>query len=220
MGTDGPSAGRSLLDTGCLNGARMPIGFARDFLSQAIRPRFSRIAPGLSVPIEEHFSSQPYFDGQAESETDVVIPPILLFRGDTCISPDDISWCGSQPETSATECPVGIYVHYCDRLSEWPQEDGCRLVLPFGLEAGWAKQSDCSATDRHDNLLQNGVNPYAPSHPVQLLAFLERIYLNVHSGHWDVDGNGVAGGIEVWRKADTELGWPYYHVPVGPGQYW
>ncbi|KAK5680363.1 hypothetical protein LTS10_007290 [Elasticomyces elasticus] len=220
MGIDGPSAGRGLLDTSYLDGAPLPIGFARDFLSQAIRPHFSRIAPGLSVPNEEHFLSQPYLDGQAESESDEIIPPILLFRGDTCVSPDDISWCGFQPKSSATECPVGLYLHYCDRLSEWPQEDGCRLVLPFTLEAGWAKQSDHSAADRHDNLLQSGVNPYAPSHPVQLLAFLERVYLNVHSGHWDVDENGIAGGIDAWKKADTEQGWPHYHVPVGPGQYW
>ncbi|KAK3651349.1 hypothetical protein LTR56_005806 [Elasticomyces elasticus] len=218
IGFNGPSEVRGLLDTGCLDRARIPVGSAREFLSQAVRPRFSRIAPGLSVPNEEHFSIQPYLNGQAES--DDIIPPILLFRGDTCVSPDDISWCGFQPKTAATECPVGLYLHYCDRLSEWPQEDGCRLVLPFTLEAGWAKQSDYSAADRHDKLLQSGVNPYALSHPVQLLAFLERIYLNVHSGHWDVDEDGVAGGIEVWRKADTELGWPYYHVPVGPGQYW
>ncbi|KAK3656725.1 hypothetical protein LTR56_002706 [Elasticomyces elasticus] len=60
MGINEPSAVRGLLDTGYLDGARIPIGFARDFLSQAIRPRFSRIAPGLSVPNEEHFSIQPY----------------------------------------------------------------------------------------------------------------------------------------------------------------
>lgn len=35
----------------------------------------------------------------------------------------------------------------------------------------------------------------------------------VESGYWEVDANGVAGGIEKWREADSAAHWQKYQLP-------
>jgi hypothetical protein len=35
----------------------------------------------------------------------------------------------------------------------------------------------------------------------------------VESGKWEVDQDGVAGGMEKWREADTEEHWQDYQLP-------
>jgi hypothetical protein len=32
----------------------------------------------------------------------------------------------------------------------------------------------------------------------------------VERGDWEVDGNGVACGMNIWKEADTEKGWERY----------
>lgn len=39
-------------------------------------------------------------------------------------------------------------------------------------------------------------------------------------GHWSVDAEGVVGGVDVWRAAETEERWRDYVTPMGPGGYW
>jgi hypothetical protein len=36
----------------------------------------------------------------------------------------------------------------------------------------------------------------------------------VQGGYWKVDTDGVIGGIEEWKKADTEESWERYVIPV------
>ena len=64
------------------------------------------------------------------------------------------------------------------------------------------------------------LDPYNTIHSVQLQAFLENVYWNIQRENWTVDAAGVAGGIDVWKDADTEQRWYSYLVPLGPGRYW
>lgn len=36
----------------------------------------------------------------------------------------------------------------------------------------------------------------------------------VERGDWKIDRYGVAGGIDVWREADTEQDWEKYVIPL------
>jgi len=227
MGVIAGEQSNALLDTGTLDAAHIPAGFTRELLSRARRPRFRFVAPGLQVPTKEDFTSQPFIDALRGTENDDMIPPIRLFCSDATliatVSMKDLLWFrafGYWSDTRGAECPCGLYLTPCQRSYRYPQEDGCSLILPFKFEDGWAKQSDFTAADLHDNLLQSGINPYNDGHPIQLQGFLENVYWNVKSGCWSVDENGVAGGLDKWKDADTEQGWSSYFVELGPGGYW
>ena len=218
MGISQAENAERLLDMATLDAARIPNGFARRFLSQAQRPRFKFIAPGLRVPTAEEFVAQPFIDASMNLGDQDHIPCILLLRSEGTVSKALLSHV--RPNTSMAYIPCGLYLPPCDRTYRYPQEDGCSLVLPFALTSGHAKRSDFTPVDTPDSLLQPGVNPYNDIHPVQLQAFLETVYLNLQRGNWDVDHDGVAGGIDVWKAADTEQGWQSYFVELGPGRYW
>ncbi|KAK5123118.1 hypothetical protein LTR85_003316 [Meristemomyces frigidus] len=209
-----------ILDQGTLDAARVPDGFARRFLSQARRPRFETVAPGLIVPIAEDFTVQAFIGTSCDLEDEDQLPAILLFRNRATVSTSGLTMFMSHPHATSAECPSGLYLTPCDRSYRYPQEDGCSLILPFKFESGWARKSDFSRADQHDSLLQAGVNPYDDIHHVQLQAFLETVYRNIQSGHWTVDAHGIAGGLDVWRNADAEQHWARYGVPIGPGKYW
>ncbi|KAI6899351.1 hypothetical protein KC318_g9499 [Hortaea werneckii] len=68
MQLDDAETADGLLDAACLDAAKIPDGFAREFLTKARRPRFDFIAPGLRVPSPEDFTRQPF--------TDVSRPPV------------------------------------------------------------------------------------------------------------------------------------------------
>ncbi|TKA76071.1 hypothetical protein B0A55_05700 [Friedmanniomyces simplex] len=210
----------TVLDTATLDRARVPDGFARDFLSQARKPRFTFIAPGLRVPTQSDFATQPFLDQDREPANEDELPAILLFRSEALVSTRQLFWFGFRPSNPPLECPGGLYLNPCDRSYRYPQEDGCNLLLPFELTSGWARKSDHSSASQRDDLLQSGVNPYNDLHPVQLQAFLETVYRCVEDGRWEVDESGVADGIDKWRDADTGHGWADYFLPLGPGKYW
>lgn len=213
-----------LVDPAILGALPIPEGFAKEFMLQAKKPRFSFVAPGLRLPNIDDFAKQPFMSilDPDEEVSEHVTPPILLFRGETNVSTDSLSplsfgypYEGPQP----AECLSGLYLGLCDRTCGTPFEDGCELSLPFEFENGLARQSDHSDLANrwpHDSLLQSGVNPFNQRHPVQLKGFLQIVIANVRAGNWSVDGHGVAGGIETWKQADTEK-WQDYWLPLGPG---
>jgi hypothetical protein len=216
-----------LVDPASLEALPIPEGFAKQFMLQARKPRFSFIAPGLRLPTSGTFAKQPFLsafdpdEGASEEET----PPILLFRGEKNVPTCSLSlisfgypYNGSEP----AECPTGLYFGRCNRTSGTPFEDGCELLLPFEFENGWAKQSDLSDLvyrEPYESLLQSGVNPFNQRHAVQLKGFLEIIVKNLRAGNWPVDDHGVAGGLDIWKQADTEK-WQSYWLPLGPGRFW
>lgn len=154
----------------------------------------------------EDFIAQPFVGDFWDAEGEEKLPAILLFGGDTSnVSTSELSWFGFPPDSSAAECPSGLYLSPCERLHRYPPEDGINLALPFNFAAGWAKQSDFTSVcqdeftpgNQNDKLLQAGVNPYNDMHPAQLQAFLGMVYSNVQRGHWAADAHGVAGGLDV-----------------------
>lgn len=214
-----------IYDTAALDSARIPDGFARNFLSRARRPRFDNIAPGLRISSSQEFADQPFIELQSSSgdaSTEDEVPPILLFRNDTRVGSEDLGfqYPYSGPDALAPDCQAGLWLDRCDRSFHTPYEDGCRLVLPIHFGAGHAKQSDLAPVERPDELLQSGTNPFNERHPVQLLAFLEMAMMNLQREYWSVDPHGVAGDINVWGDADTEERWLNYFVPLGPGKFW
>lgn len=216
-----------LVDPASFDALPIPEGFARHFMLQARKPRFSFVAPGLRLATADVFASQPFMSplNQTEEVSQTVTPPILMFRGEsnvstTSLSPVSFGYPDEGPQPK--QCPAGLYLSRCDRTSDTPFEDGCELLLPFEFENGWAKQGDFSDLinrERHESLLQSGVNPFNQRHPVQLRGFLEIIVSNVRASNWSVDGDGVAGGLEIWKQADTDK-WRDYWLPLGPGRFW
>lgn len=216
-----------LIDPASFEALPIPEGFAKQFMLQARKPRFSFAAPGLRLATGDLFATQPFIStlNPDEEASEKVTPPILMFRSESNVSTNFLSPFsfgypheGPEPE----ECPAGLYLGRCDRTDETPFEDGCELLLPFEFENGWAKQSDLSDLanrQQHEGLLQSGVNPFNQRHPVQLKGFLEIIVTNVRAGNWSVDGHGVAGGLDIWKQADTEK-WQDYWLPLGPSSFW
>jgi hypothetical protein len=205
----------------------IPEGFAKQFVLQARKPRFTFIAPGLRLPTTNTFANQPFMStlNLNEGGPGQVTPPILMFCSESNVPTDSLSplsFSNPHEGSEPAECPSGLYLGRCDRTSGTPFEDGCELLLPFKLENGWAKQSDLSDLvdgEPHESLLQSGVNPFNQRHPVQLKGFLKIVATNVRAGNWSVNNHGVAGGLDTWKQADTEE-WRDYWLPLGPGKIW
>ena len=222
LGTGEAAVG--LLDAATLDTAQVPDGFARKFVLQARKPRFEFIAPGLRIPTVDGFINQPFtYMSQSDRASPEEITPTLLFRSDETIRTADLSGF-SYPYAGSValvqECPCGLYLDHCDPMLPTPFEDGCRLVLPFKLDRGFAKQGDFGSVQGFDTILQQGLNPYNICHPLPFQAWLETVYENIEDGTWAVDIHGVAGGLDVWKQADTADGWQDYYVALGPGRYW
>jgi len=105
---------------------------------------------------------------------------ILDNRGGLCIQPDDFySYCGT-------------------------------LLLPFPLGGnGHVLQGDDTKVKAYepgqDVLYHRGIgNPFVSGWGTPLTAILINWWEQVENDSWRVDENGVAGGDELWKKADTE----------------
>lgn len=98
-------------------------------------------------------------------------------------------------------------------------------MLPFAIRgAGWTKASDhgligedrgediAIAKDLHDQLYSPGYNSFIEGHGIQLYRILENWVRMVEEGKWEVNENGVAGGIEKFKEADTEQHWEDYII--------
>jgi hypothetical protein len=224
----------NLLDKEALDAAHIPAGFAYDFLTRARRPRFSFIAPGLSLPTPSTIADQAFF-GVLETVPEdhrswIQSPPIQLFRSSLMykrpsphpnIYPEDIfGYPFGLPEFSA-----GLYFHECNTGNN-QHSDAVSLVLPYGIGgSGWARKADGSlfgenihdevanSKDSHDELYQTGRQPFIKRHPVRLVQVLKSWVAMVERGDWKVGAEGIASGINEWKKADTRSGWEKYCVP-------
>jgi hypothetical protein len=192
----------------------MPDGFVKSFFAGALKPRFRYIAPGLRVQTPEELAGQPYASSLSQEST--TIPPILILRGEGSAIPT-VPF-GDHPHIST---PSGLYFEPCDTFDDaalW--ENGVALILPYnvGGHGSWARMADQqSLPERNDSLYQIGRNPFVAPHPTQFVAVLENWYRNLMLGNWEVDGDGVVGGIEKYREADTENHCMEYVVDIGPG---
>ncbi|KAF2850137.1 hypothetical protein T440DRAFT_468820 [Plenodomus tracheiphilus IPT5] len=217
-------------------------GFAYQLAQRIKRPRFQYIAPGLEVPTSSSIVEQPFaslLPGADRPSNGDVSPeqietfPILLFRATddatSCKAPasgDDSIFCA--PYDQVGEYPAGLYLSCTTPSYINAFEDECKLVLPFRVGAqGYARTGDGArfgenredadqaiAQDTFADVYQPGYQPFTVGHPVQIFRVLTNWLAMVQGGHWKVDANGVVGGIEEWKKVDTEDSWEKYVIPI------
>jgi hypothetical protein len=225
-----------LVTGGCLQ--NLPSNsFAYQFLSKCPRPSFTYIAPGLRIAQLQPFGAVTV---QTDPEDPDRLYPLLLFSSsvpahqetrrapwgeEICISPFHHDF-----DTVSTY-PAGLYLTETEPHWTHPFEDGCKLVLPFLLGANeFARTSDdaligedvrnrgehaaLNVEPRSTELYQLGYNHIIASHDVQLKYVLWKWVEMVEEGKWEVDADGVVGGIEKWKEADTEEHWSDYQLPM------
>jgi len=137
------------------------------------------VVPGLRIPTAKAFIDQPFtFAPKPRGLSSGDIPPILMFWSDGLVHTADLTGFNYPYAGFAAivqECPYGLCIDHCDPEMPLPFEDGCRLVLPFKLNGGFAKQGDSTPVEGYDTLLQLGQNPYNLRHPLPFQAWLESV---------------------------------------------
>lgn len=208
-----------LVDADVLQLHNIPAGFAREFLEMARTPRFANIAPGLEVITTSTMSKQPFIPDTGEEPSDQDIPPILLFylQLDYDQSQDQIEPGGTgpfgYPYRRNTSFPAGLYI------LQTMSDDSCKFILPFSIGGkGYARRTDGAFYGENepkssfDSLYSLGFHPFETSYANSLASVLRNWLGMVERGDWKIDGNGVAGGMEMWRQADTEEHWEKYVI--------
>lgn len=202
-----PLCGRS-----ALNAAAIPKGFAYDLLSYARQPGIWYVAPGIRLPTTNEFINQPFKDVSKKfpKESEGVTMPILFFRAEGYVTSRQANF--RWPFSSVETVPCGLYLDAYPN-KENPFQDACRLVLPFPIGGKHAKTSDGHRMMKsHVEVYAHGINPRIMRHGPKLFGILESWLKNIESGHWGVDAQGVTGGVEIWKRADTEEDWAKYTI--------
>jgi hypothetical protein len=230
-----PLIAESILDT-----ANPRRGFAYRFARKAKRPRFRYVAPGLEIPSASSVAQQPFASLRYDDTSRTTCLPLLLFcatdGASLCMAPErkDNSTRRHGPDSPFGEpynridkYPAGLYLSCTDDTYEDAFEDECKLILPFHIGAeGHARTSDGSrigenqgdhcgwgCEDRFADLYQPGYLPFSYFHDTRLISILIHWLGMVRGGDWKVGADGVMGGIEEWKKADTEQSWEKYVIP-------
>jgi hypothetical protein len=199
---------------------------------QATNPPFEYIAPGLHIAEYQPFAVVPIsvrpgdlFPFQLFSSAHPAYRE-TEFRGeDLLVSPFAYEF------QSVSDYPAGLYLTETEPQSTHPFEDGCKLVLPYPLGDNMCARTSDNAivgenvhaqgdsTHRRvkptsTGLYQLGYNHFIESHDVQLKHVLWKWADMVKEGKWKVDAEGVVGGMEKWKDADTEDFWQDYQLPL------
>ncbi|KAF2672540.1 hypothetical protein BT63DRAFT_369504 [Microthyrium microscopicum] len=188
--------------------------FAKEFFLKAKRPSFKFIAPGIAIQSEDELRNQPYMNVPLEDEEEW--HPVLLFRAHETVR--NFGPIFGRGYEDVEEYPSGLYLSPYDERHHMIFADGVKLVLPFKLgQKGFARSSDgeliggpreCQnepePESHHDMLYTQGYNPFIEYHDIQLYRVLKNWTQMVVDGHWQVNAEGVGGGIEKFRDADSE----------------
>lgn len=200
--------------------------FIEDFVRKARIPNFRFVAPGLRLALPEELTRQPFLDFIPNTKRyGFKWYPFLFLLADRKIPRPHLqdrpfleesnSFFEGSPWQQAAEFSTGLYLHSVTKTIA--RADGCRLLLPFPINSnGFAKLGDGTVIEdrrKYDWLYQPG----------KMLIFreddnlrLELLFKNwtsmIENGHWEVDENGVRGGIEKFKEADTEDKWNLYCI--------
>lgn len=102
-------------------------------------------------------------------------------------------------------------------------------MLPFAIgRNGYARTADGAkfgekrevkgpvgrGQDTYADLYQLGWVPFAEFHEVRLAQVLTAWLKQVESGSWEIGLEGILGGMEKWKEADTAEHWAEYIVPI------
>ncbi|KAJ0422934.1 hypothetical protein BJY00DRAFT_310536 [Aspergillus carlsbadensis] len=222
-------------DSSTLDAAHIQPGtFARAFCEETAKLKLSfwYIAPGLRIPTAEELIAQPHYGSYSKkpwyATGNMRDMPVLLFRADdpTLPSNDVCPEHGTWLHNDDKPIPAGLYTNTPGGMNQAFQ-NGCRFILPFKFGSnGWARLSDlevfgmspwdddANPVDVDSDLYQPGYNGFTPLHSVQLHKVLANWAERVESGNWEVTEDGVGGGLDRFRAADTEDGWGKYWIPL------
>jgi len=203
-------------------------GFAAEFLSRARRPSFKYIAPGITTFDSDSFNSmmeirekdednielQKYrigldFEDEESGADWSEWASLPIFPGDTPVvleGDGDRSYSSLMGDMSLTWYLTneisGVYLR-----PEYNWGDTVKFVLPYSIgqkghiEGGiMQRQPVCG----HTVLYQHGSCPFFGEHSTRLFTLLDVWTENVRSGAFSVGIDGVEGGMELYREADTE----------------
>jgi hypothetical protein len=208
--------------------------FAHQFLVRSPEPSFTYLAPGLRIAQHQPFAPPP----ENEDEPNM-LSPLLLFSStqpahqETVHSPWGVM--PVSPFTSeintTSDYPAGLYLTETDPYRMHPFEDGCKFILPYTLGANTFARTSDDALISDDightgedvavhvqpistQLYQLGFSHFIAKHDVQLKHVLWRWVEMIEDGKWEVGAEGVVGGIDKWKEADTEQHWMDYQLPL------
>ncbi|KAL3479681.1 hypothetical protein BJX99DRAFT_222009 [Aspergillus californicus] len=199
--------------------------FAHRFL-QAVsqwKVQFRYIAPGIRFPTATEFLDQPI-----KVFGDSRYRHVGRFPGDCPLRIFQIyAEHPAHDRVYNLDLPTGFYIDPVVQRGIHFWSNGCRVLLPFGIGArGWARQSngqpfgvnncdeEVRPQDRNGTIYQAGLtNGITNHHFVQIDKVFNNWAERVEMGDWDVTEDGVAGGIEKFKDADTEEHWKKYWIP-------
>ncbi|KAH8807189.1 hypothetical protein F5884DRAFT_788728 [Xylogone sp. PMI_703] len=224
----------TLVEESVLDSLNIPHkSFAYQFLSQARKPSFKYVAPGLSIhsssaafvesqPLQSNFQALPPVTEIDSSNSIPELPPILIFHGAGTTPSHREPTLGEntspfQYPYDVSPLPTGLYLNPTFSTSN-PFHDTVTLLLPYSLgSAGFARTSDNELLGQKresrgiDNnggsyfeLYQPGYRFFAEQYGVRLVSIIENWAQMVEEGDWVVGEDGILGDIEEWRSADTE----------------
>ncbi|KOS17985.1 hypothetical protein ESCO_003117 [Escovopsis weberi] len=211
--------------------------FAREFLTQARKPRFAQIAPGLCVPRDAatFIARQRLTRTRAVLANPSLIPPVLMFY-----SPDGRRVLPKTRERALPQTwqriglvrgehradmdregpiPAGLYSEAVDRDEVDNAEEGFRLLLPWrcGPLARYSDGKTISKLEKRSTseLYQHGfqrLGSMGYGRAQRLESLFKKWEVMVRSRQWCVNQHGVEGGLERFRGADDEMDWFWYCV--------
>lgn len=207
--------------------------FLFQFLTRAPACPFDFIAPGIRCPTDETIaailSEPPVPPSYAARNEDPLALPVLVFPSDERVE-DDVGGGNFYSWYNATLTGVrgGLYMDGQGASSAY--QDGVQLVTPFSIrEHGWARTGDGQEIfdwpwhmydetwadhngDAYISLFQLGNNALQKRHHTNLHTVLDYWRDLVENSLWLVGPDGVEGGMEVFRMADTEEHWWRYCI--------
>lgn len=181
-------------------------GFAYEFLSRAKSPSFTFIAPGITVWNASAFNTLRVEDiGSARDKvaTEQEFETVLIFPSDTQVYEGD--------EMLRFISPV--LFHNLAGVYLWgPDTDEMRFILPYPIGQngfvffGSSPRDDLDWKWRvrgNDVLYQHGRCPFFRDHFTRLVTLLHSWTIAVEWGDFLVGPNGVEGGMDLYKQADT-----------------
>jgi hypothetical protein len=210
-----------LIDAGTLRRWNVS-GFAYELLSRARTPSFTYIAPGVKTwttasfqEIMERDKGSQRLNTIHERKLHADEVPFLLFPSSSPIREVHSSF--REHAMLLLGNLTGVYL--------WGASDLIKFVLPYSTgENGYIVSGSSPETERdwrwrevgNDVLYQHGRCPFFPNHLTRLTSLLKLWTENVERGLFKVDENGVLGGMEAYKSADS----PMPGIDVHVGQCW
>lgn len=130
--------------------------------------------------------------------------PFLFLRSDQKLSKADGPYNG-YPLRNSHEFSTGLYL-FNTKTTE--RADGCKPLLPFSINsnqfAEFGDGSDIPNHQKNDGLYQSERYLIVPGAQLRLATMFQISTFIIENGHWEVDENGIMGGIGKFKEADTE----------------